>query len=187
MKPISDVSALRPEAREIATKFLHLASTWQPRGDVRVDGGLPVKIWETYRPSSVQAELVAKGVSRAGPGQSPHQHRLAFDVVLDVDHPAWASLKEHPAGAAQPWDLGLDVAGADGVRAVPRPLVFSVWLAIGRIAKAAAGLDSNKEAPQVWGGDWYARGVDPKKALIGWDAGHIQHPEWRALAGLHSA
>lgn len=181
MKPITDLDALRPEARAIAVRFLEEAKRWQPGGDVVVDGGLPVKIWETYRPASVQDELVAKGVSKAKAGQSPHQHRLAFDVVLDVDHPAWASLGEKPK---DPWDLGLGDVDADGVRKVERPLVFSVWLALGRAAKRAADLDDAKEAPQLWGGDWYARGTTATASLIGWDAGHVQHPEWRKLAHL---
>jgi hypothetical protein len=179
-KPIRAIEELRPEARAIAMAFLEEAKRWQPGGDVVVDGGLPVMIWETFRPASVQDELVARGVSRAKAGQSPHQHRLAFDVVLDLAHPAWASLGEKPAG---PWDLGI----VPSPRKVTLPIVFGVWLAIGRAAKRAAGLDDAKEAPQLWGGDWYARGSSAATALIGWDAGHIQHPEWRKLAGLPSA
>ena len=177
----SDLAALAPAMREIAECFLREA------------GDLPVRIFETYRDPARQDALFAQGTSRARGGASPHNHRLAFDVILDLKSPIWPVLGqlplEAPAGDGA-WDTGVvvvkDAAGKRFYR-LDRPVVLEVWRGVGRAAKRAAGFDSLRPASQVWGGDWYRHGDSSATAHLGWDPGHIQHPEWKRLAGIEKA
>ena len=43
--------------------------------------GWPCKISEHWRTPERQAQLLSKGVSKAGPWQSPHQYGLAVDII----------------------------------------------------------------------------------------------------------
>lgn len=43
--------------------------------------GFPFYAYEFLRSNERQAELKAKGRSKAGPGQSPHNHGMAVDVI----------------------------------------------------------------------------------------------------------
>lgn len=48
-------------------------------------------VWETHRAPLDQYQMFLKGVSKAGPMQSPHQYGLAIDVVPlnDNGKPFW--------------------------------------------------------------------------------------------------
>lgn len=83
------LATLRPPLAELAQEFLRL-----------VDGaceGQPyhVVIGECYRSPEEQAQRLAKGVSLAGPGQSPHQYGLAVDAPLLVDRGQLVTGRDH--------------------------------------------------------------------------------------------
>lgn len=55
--------------------------------------GLPFIIFETLRSNERQEKLKEAGTSKAGAGQSPHNHGLACDFVLDTKK---IKVKERP-------------------------------------------------------------------------------------------
>jgi peptidoglycan L-alanyl-D-glutamate endopeptidase CwlK len=104
--------------------------------------GLPVILTHTRRTLEEQAQLYAQGrtvpgmvVTRAKPGQSPHNYGLAFDVVfLDLSTP-------------NPSDITWDVPGRD-----------DEWEAIGKIGEslglAWGGRFSRPDRPHFEHPDW---------------------------------
>lgn len=158
--------------------------------------GLPLYVFETLRTSERQNALLASGVSNAAALKSPHQWGCAADWVIDPKHRYWAehgamplltpALRVVPRISTQTtdcppnWDQGVELEGGKPV--LKRAGVLEVWKALGRAIKLASGLDPERSAPQVWGGDWYERGAAPLTHFMGWDCGHTQHAEWRAIA-----
>lgn len=174
MPVVSSIDALHPDMQPAARAFVEATK-----------GRLPVRIFETLRPAARQDELYKQGTSRAKAGKSPHNFGLAFDVILDLDSPlwapdTWAGLKRK-GGPDGPWDTGI-VRPSHGVYVVEREAVLRVWREVGRQAKVLFGLDPDRPAVQVWGGDWYRYKETQAQAHLGWDAGHIQHPEWKRIA-----
>lgn len=45
------------------------------------DAGYPAKVHCCYRSPEQQQEMVRRGVSKAGPYKSPHQYKLAVDII----------------------------------------------------------------------------------------------------------
>lgn len=93
-------STLLPEVQELATEFV-----------ARCAGrGVEVLIYCTYRPPEEQAELLARGLTKAPPYKSWHQYRRAFDCVPMVNgKPLWSSHGE--GGRLLPeWDIMVSVA-----------------------------------------------------------------------------
>lgn len=61
------------------------------------DKGWPCRIFEHWRTPERQAQMIAKGASKAGPWQSAHQYGLAVDVIharhaWDVPERFWTDL-----------------------------------------------------------------------------------------------
>lgn len=75
--------------------------------------GVPVFAHNMVRTNEEQAKLLADGVSRAGPGQSPHNFGVAVDIVHGVR--AW-DLK--PNEWALLGHVGKEVARAQGLQLV---------------------------------------------------------------------
>ena len=76
--------------------------------------GIPFKTFELYRSPERQQRLLKNGVTRAGPGQSPHQYGMAVDEVH----------------ATRFWDLTRkewDLIGAIGKEAARRVKVKVEW------------------------------------------------------------
>lgn len=60
--------------------------------------GWPCRVYEHWRTPERQAEMIAKGVSKAGPWQSAHQYGLAVDIIhsskaWDVPERFWEDLE----------------------------------------------------------------------------------------------
>jgi len=77
------------------------------------DSGYPAFIWQCYRPPEEQAEYLARGTSKAGPWQSPHQ----FSEAVDILHPElwweappdyWQQLAACVRIVAERFDVKLD-------------------------------------------------------------------------------
>lgn len=185
-KRIESVDALYSEFKDIAVKTRDLVT----------ERGLPFVLYETLRTSDRQDQLQAAGASNASGLNSPHQWGCAADWILDVKSVYWAAngctpllipaarvvprISSKTADAGAPWDEGVELE--DGTPILKRPGILDVWKGLGRCIKEACGLDPDRPAPQVWGGDWYERGASPPTHFMGWDAGHTQHAEWRAIA-----
>ena len=111
--------------------------------------GLHFIRFETGRSNIRQAKLKKKGVSRAGPDESPHNHGLAVDFVLDirkvdVQHLEW------PKGSGKFYPSAWDYHGPEGSIAYAR---------YGEIV-TAMGL--------VWGGDFRSINDPPHAEMDNW-------------------
>lgn len=85
-----DMSLLHP-------KFARLVADVQKRVIADHKAGVTktsFEIFETYRNPMRQKELIAKGVTKAGPYESAHQFGLAVDFVPVIDSTAAARLSE---------------------------------------------------------------------------------------------
>jgi GH24 family phage-related lysozyme (muramidase) len=93
------IASLEPQVQERATRFMDLANKWA------AENGYEVKVTEGYRSPERQNELYAQGRTAPGPrvtnaraGQSHHQSKRAFDVMItkngkEVDkREVWAQL-----------------------------------------------------------------------------------------------
>lgn len=80
----------------MSARFRELAPWLQPYADylnqVAVANGLRVQVTSTYRSNQKQAVLYERwqrglsDIPAAPPGRSMHNHRLAFDLVVDGDY-----------------------------------------------------------------------------------------------------
>lgn len=111
-----------------------------------------MQVWETHRAPGRQQHLFTKGVTKARPWQSPHNHGLAADIVFD---PKQVDLPTRPAGGKEWPDLWCR----------DREDLRELWRRYGESAKSH-GL--------VWGGDW---GPLDEHGL-GWDLPHIELANW---------
>lgn len=89
------IDALRKAADRSAAQLSTLHPAIQAAAVAGVkelwEAGLPVIVTEGYRSSEDQAGMVARGVSKAAPGNSFHNHALAFDIVpmTTSGQPTW--------------------------------------------------------------------------------------------------
>lgn len=124
---------------------------------------LPLKVYETYRTAETQNKYFKRGVTNARAGQSPHNHGLAIDLVLDTTK--IDVRKREWRGNLYPdaWD---DVS----------PDAVTTWSRLGEIVEDL-GLE--------WGGSWIKANTKPKQTsdgrsvLLGWDLPHVQLANWR--------
>lgn len=77
----SDLGLLHPKFRAIATAMQHRLALDHKAGKTKT----LFKVFETYRSPSRQRDLIAKGVTKAGPYESAHQYGLAVDFVPVID------------------------------------------------------------------------------------------------------
>lgn len=71
-----DWTGANPDIKEFAVKLVKHARKYD----------VPLYVHCCLRSNEVQADLKARGVSKAGPGQSPHNYGLAVDIVHGRRH-----------------------------------------------------------------------------------------------------
>lgn len=75
------------------------------------DRGIPLRVFQGYRSPKEQQRMKDRGVSRAGPGQSPHQYGCAVDMIHVAR--AWEGMTR------EQWDvlgaIGKEVARRMGI------------------------------------------------------------------------
>jgi hypothetical protein len=104
------IATLEPQVQQRAVKFMTLAEKWA------AENGYEVRVTEGYRTPERQEELYAQGRTAPGPrvtnaraGQSHHQSKKAFDVVItkngkEVDKKeVWAQLGALGKAAGLAW------------------------------------------------------------------------------------
>jgi len=94
--------------------------------------GLPLIVYETYRGPKRQEELKKRGASKAAAGQSPHNHGLACDFVLDTNRVKTQEREWNGKMYKDAWDY-------------ETPEAKATYDALGRLAESL-GLE--------WGGRW---------------------------------
>ena len=152
----SDIMLLKEPFRFLVAEMIH--------GIVSAD--LPFVVFETFRSEARQKHLKARGVTRAGPGQSPHEYGLAVDFILDLSHPFWDDKPDRPEavdGGGAAWDTGTKHGK------VERPSVYGAWLALEQQALRVQHVD--------WGGRWKSSRYAP----LGWDCPHFELRGWKSF------
>ncbi len=112
--------------------------------------GLHFVRWETGRHNIRQALLFHRGTTKAKPGDSPHNHGLAADYVLDTNKVGVRS-REWPKGSGKSYPDAWDYHS---------PNAADQWRRFGELVKSI-GLE--------WGGDFQTI----------YDPPHVQMPHWR--------
>lgn len=154
MTACKDVERLRPP-------FIHAAKWLLHTIDKK---GLPFLVYETWRSAETQEKYYERKVTKARAGQSPHNHGLAVDFVLDtkkirVRRREWKG-RLYPDA----WDD-------------ETPEAVDAWCELGA---AAQGLGL------VWGGKWIKKNATPKRktsgdlVVLGWDLPHVELSGWNS-------
>ena len=145
----------------LSPPFIH-AANWLSH--IIEKRGLPLTVYETWRSAETQEKYFKRKVTKARAGQSPHNHGLAIDFVLDtakinVRKREWRG-KLYPDA----WDD-------------ETPGAVDVWSELGEIAK---------DLGLTWGGLWIHKNATPKRKtsgeliVLGWDLPHIELTNWKS-------
>ena len=147
-----DISKLSPPFIYGARWLIHTIET----------RGLPFKVYETWRSAETQEKYFKRKVTKARAGQSPHNHGLAIDLVLDTDMIAVRRREWKGEMFPDAWDD-------------ETPEAVDAWCDLGKIAE---------DLGLVWGGNWIKKSAPQKRktngdlVVLGWDLPHIELSGW---------
>lgn len=131
-----DTSLLHPKFRRVAERLDKRLMEAHQTGKTKT----VFKIFETFRSPSRQKDLIAKGVTKAGPYQSAHQFGLAVDFVAVIDAAEANALSELRGERRFPgwsWDPSHD------------------WDYLTKEAKALGLVTIDWDRPHVQHPEWY--------------------------------
>jgi len=153
MRVQRSINKLKPPFMHAAIWLVHLIE----------ENELPLKVYETLRSDALQQKYFDRGVTRARPGQSAHNHGFAVDFILDTDKISVRRRGWRGRMYPDAWDD-------------ESPNAVEVWSRFGELVR---GLDL------TWGGDWIAKNAKPKtmsdgsSIILGWDLPHVEIRGWR--------